>query len=367
MTVSLAIPTDSGVWRERRKLLEESLNSAPIRKYAKRRIKEVIAVFLARQTLRLDLTDEYFVKVLEESPRTVQRTFQLMEELGLLVRRTYPPRQYKKGNFTHFRQLRHLFLKIPKSSTSMGRQKLPLGNLKSRQDGNKNPSSTVLTDKREGIESLSFKKNFRELTPEEYLARCDSVPERSWFYWCRNIWKADPKRFGLLSNIYKKIQNRPDLLEEVLFCARKEKIRLEKMMGYIVHGIRIRLGLVTTKQQAVKSEKQEKSVDERKKDREATFRQLRTFDEKVQEPIVAKTEKTKERTEKLLERLRNWEAEKERDEKTEVETKNAPEPIQMNRAGAFARLAENLQGSSTTVKLNFPTFGNGVVMPKCGS
>jgi hypothetical protein len=154
------------------------------------------------------------------SRATVQRTLQILEELGLLRRLTGPPKKQADGSWT---QQRKLVLLLPKSLSYLVSHSARQPEL---EDKPLAKNSTQSVKQRDFV---------------DYLCEQQRVSKGAWAYWLRRN-QAAPQTFGyLLSSIHQKILHRPDVLESILFDAEAQKLRGKQLVGYTISEIRSRI------------------------------------------------------------------------------------------------------------------------------
>ena len=75
----------------------------------------------------------------------------------------------------------------------------------------------------------------------DYLCEQQRVSKGSWAFWLRRN-EAAPQTFGyLLGSIHQRIQNRPDVLESILFDGEEQKLKGKQLVGYTVAEIKSRI------------------------------------------------------------------------------------------------------------------------------
>ena len=207
------------LWANRYRKLKSWVQSLP--PLLVLRAEKFISVFFKRKSLSLRLSDNYLIKLWGNISRaTVQRTLQKLEQLGLLRRLTGPPKRQPDGSWT---QQRKLVLLLPKSlsylvSHSAQRPKLevkPLGK-----------NSTQSVKQRDFV---------------DYLCEQQRVSKGAWAYWLRRN-EAAPQTFSyLLGSIHQRIQNRPDVLENILFDGLEQRLRGRQLVGFTIAEIKSRI------------------------------------------------------------------------------------------------------------------------------
>ncbi|MEC8360074.1 MAG: hypothetical protein VXZ92_09850, partial [SAR324 cluster bacterium] len=74
----------------------------------------------------------------------------------------------------------------------------------------------------------------------DYLSLQRRVTKGAWAFWLRKN-EAAPQTFGyLLGSIHQRIQNRPDVLESILFDGEEQKLRGKQLVGFTVSEIKAR-------------------------------------------------------------------------------------------------------------------------------
>ena len=184
------------------------------------RAEKFISVFFKRKSLSLRLSDSYLKKIWGNISRaTVQRTLKKLERLGLLRRLTGPPKKQPDGSWT---QQRKLVLLLPKSLSYLVSHSARQPKL---EDKPLAKNSTLQ------VKSLAF---------EEYLSLQRRVSKGAWAFWLRKN-EAAPQTYGyLLSSIHQRIQNRPDILESILFDGLEQKLQGKQLVGYTIAEIKSR-------------------------------------------------------------------------------------------------------------------------------
>ncbi|MEK9702218.1 MAG: hypothetical protein VW829_09375, partial [Deltaproteobacteria bacterium] len=75
----------------------------------------------------------------------------------------------------------------------------------------------------------------------DYLCEQRRVSKGAWAYWLRKN-EAAPETFGyLLGSIHQRIQNRPDVLESILFDGLEQKLRGKQLVGFTIAEIKSRI------------------------------------------------------------------------------------------------------------------------------
>ena len=207
------------LWAKRSTHLRTQLDNLALKKTQHLDAQALIKVFLIRKSLRLKLSDAYLAKVWRMSLRNVQNCLQQLEEVGLIKRFTQPPRKRPEG----WRQERTICLIIRNSTSSLVSKKWRQSNLQAKP---------VEKNSTQRLKSLAF---------EDYLSLQNKVSKGAWAYWLRKN-EASPRTFGyLLSSIYQRIQNRPDVLESILFDGEEQKLKGKQLVGYAVAEIKSRI------------------------------------------------------------------------------------------------------------------------------
>ena len=175
----------------------------------------------SRRSLSLRLSDSYLIKLWGNISRaTVQRTLQKLEELGLLRRLTGPPKKQADGSWT---QQRKLVLLLPKSLSYLVSHSARQPELEDKPLA-KNSTQSVK------------QKDF-----VDYLCEQQRVSKGAWAYWLRKN-EAAPQTFGyLLGSIHQRIQNRPDVLENILFDSLEQRLRGRQLVGFAIAEIKSRI------------------------------------------------------------------------------------------------------------------------------
>jgi hypothetical protein len=189
------------------------------------RAEKFVQVFLKRKSLSLRLADNYLAQLWGGISRaTVQRTLQTFEELGLLKRITQPPKKGADGNWT---QERRLVLLLPKRVDEQNSYLVSHSEqLPKLQDSPVDKNST---------------QSAKQKTFVDYLYNQTRVSRSAWAYFLRTQ-QAEPRSFGyLLSSVYQRIQNRPDVLENILFDAKERKLKGKQLVGYTIAEIKLRI------------------------------------------------------------------------------------------------------------------------------
>ena len=211
------------LWSNRYRRLKEWVNSLP--PLLLLRAEKFVQVFLKRKSLSLRLADNYLAQLWGGISRaTVQRTLQTFEELGLLKRITQPPKKGTDGNWT---QERRLVLLLPKRVDE--------------QNSYLVSHSEQLPKLQENPVDQKSTQSVKQKSFVDYLYNQKRVSKGAWAYFLRTQ-QAEPRSFGyLLSSIYQRIQNRPDVLESILFDAEEQKLKGRQLVGYTVSEIKARV------------------------------------------------------------------------------------------------------------------------------
>ena len=185
------------------------------------RTEKFISVFFKRKSLSLRLSDSYLKKIWGNISRaTVQRTLKKLERLGLLRRLTGPPKKQPDGSWT---QQRKLVLLLPKSLSYLVSHSGQQPELQGNPVGK---NSTQSVKQRDFV---------------DYLCEQQRVSKGSWAHWLRKN-EAASQTFGyLLGSIHQRIQNRPDVLENILFDGLEQKLRGKQLVGYTIAEIKARI------------------------------------------------------------------------------------------------------------------------------
>ena len=185
------------------------------------RAEKFISIFFKRKSLSLRLSDNYLIKLWGNISRaTVQRTLKRLEQLGLLRRLTASAKRQPDGSWT---QQRKLVLLIPKSLSYLvshsARQPKLEGNPLAK-------NSTQSVKQRDFV---------------DYLCEQQRVTKGAWAFWLRKN-EAAPQTFGyLLGSIHQRIQNRPDVLENILFDGLEQKLKGKQLVGFTIAEIKSRI------------------------------------------------------------------------------------------------------------------------------
>ena len=185
------------------------------------RAEKFISVFFKRKSLSLRLSDSYLIRLWGNISRaTVQRTLQKLEQLGLLRRLTGPPKRQADGSWT---QQRKLVLLLPKSLSYLVSHSARQPKL----EGKPLAKNSTLQ-----VKPLAF---------VDYLSLQRRVTKGAWAFWLRKN-EAAPQTFGyLLGSIHQRIQNRPDVLESILFDGLQQKLQGKQLVGFTIAEIKARI------------------------------------------------------------------------------------------------------------------------------
>lgn len=199
-------------WKTREIHLHSFMQEFPrrIRKDA----EDLARVFVWRKSTKLQLADNYLMKLWECSRATVQRRLEVLENLGLIKRLTHPPKKDENGNW---KQLRVLLLLVSQKKAQLK------GVLKNSIQKSKPPMAKK--------PKLSF---------ADWLSLRDDVPKGAFMYWMRQ-YGARRNTMGHLVNIWKKVRRRADVLESILWDADGAGIKGTKKVGFIVSEIHARI------------------------------------------------------------------------------------------------------------------------------
>ena len=207
------------LWAKRSTHLRSHIDSLGLKKTQQLDAHALVKVFFFRRSLRLKLSDTYLAKVWQMSLRNVQNRLQQLEQAGLIKRFTQPPRKRPEG----WRQERTICLIIRSSIDSLACKKSKQSNLQAKPV---EENSTLQ------VKSLAF---------EDYLSLQRRVSKGAWAFWLRKN-EAAPQTFGyLLGSIHQRIQNRPDILESILFDGLEQKLRGKQLVGFTIAEIKSRI------------------------------------------------------------------------------------------------------------------------------
>jgi DNA-binding Lrp family transcriptional regulator len=201
------------LWAKRSAHLRSHIDSLGLKKTQQLDAHALVKVFFFRRSLRLKLSDTYLAKVWQMSLRNVQNRLQQLEQAGLIKRLTGKAKRTAEG----FRQDRRIVLLVGKKSQQLNLQAKP------------------------AIDNSTLQVKIKPKMPYmDYLALQNKVSKGSWAFWLRQN-QAYPKTFGyLLTNVYEKIKNRPDILESILFDGDAAKLKDARLVGYVVSEIKTR-------------------------------------------------------------------------------------------------------------------------------
>ncbi|MEC8543320.1 MAG: hypothetical protein VXY89_07145 [SAR324 cluster bacterium] len=216
-------PRKRQLWANRYRRLKDWVNSLPPLLIL--RAEKLIQVFLRRKSLHLRLADNYLIELWGHISRaTVQRTLKQLERLGLLKRITGPPKRQGDGSW---KQDRKLILLLPKKDPSEHSYLVSHSVQQLKLQGNPvGKNSTQSVKQRDFV---------------DYLCEQQRVSKGSWAHWLRKN-EAASQTFGyLLGSIHQRIQNRPDVLENILFDGLEQKLRGKQLVGYTIAEIKARI------------------------------------------------------------------------------------------------------------------------------
>ena len=207
------------LWAKRSTHLRTQLDNLALKKTQHLDAQALIKVFLIRKSLRLKLSDAYLAKVWRMSLRSVQYRLRQLEEVGLIKRFTQPPRKRPEG----WRQERTICLIIRNSTSNTVGRKWRQSNLQALPVEKKSTFQ---------VQPLAF---------VDYLSLQNKVSKGAWAYWLRRN-KAAPQTFSyLLGSIHQRIQNRPDVLENILFDGLEQKLTDKQLVGFTIAEIKARI------------------------------------------------------------------------------------------------------------------------------
>ena len=207
------------LWAKRSTHIRTHLDNLALKKAQHLDAQALIRVFLLRKSLRLKLSDVYLAKLWRMSMRNVQYRLGQLEEAGLVKRFTQPPKKHPEG----WRQERSICLIIHSGSDSLACKKSRQSNLQAKPVED---NSTLQ------VKSLDF---------VDYLSLQRKVSKGAWAYWLRRN-EASPQTFGyLLGSIHRKIKDRPDVLESILFDGEAQKLKGRQLVGYTISEIKTRI------------------------------------------------------------------------------------------------------------------------------
>ncbi len=209
------------LWAKRSIHVRSYLDNLALKKSQHQDAQSLVKVFFLRRSLRLKLTDTYLAKLWQMSLRNVQNRLQQLEQAGLIKRMTGPPRKRIEG----WRQERKLVLLVKSANASLASKKCQQFNLQAKPVEKESTLQVKIKPKMPYV---------------DYLALQNKVSKGSWAFWLRQN-QAYPKTFGyLLTNVYEKIKNRPDILESILFDGDAAKLKDARLVGYVVSEIKTR-------------------------------------------------------------------------------------------------------------------------------
>ena len=206
------------LWANRYRKLKSWVQSLP--PLLVLRAEKFISVFFKRKSLSLRLSDNYLIKLWGNISRaTVQRVLKRLEQLGLLRRLTASAKKQSDGSWT---QQRKLVLLLPKSL----------------------PYLVSHSARQPELEDKPLAKNSTQSVKQrdfvDYLCEQQRVTKGAWAFWLRKN-EAEPRTFGyLLKSIHQRIQNRPDVLENILFDGEEQKLRGKPLVGFTISEIKAR-------------------------------------------------------------------------------------------------------------------------------
>ena len=206
------------LWANRYRRLKSWVQSLP--PLLVLRAEKFISVFFKRKSLSLRLSDNYLIKLWGNISRaTVQRTLQKLEQLGLLKRLTASAKRQPDGSWT---QQRKLVLLLPKSLSYL----VSHSGQQPKLEGN-----PLAKNSTQGVKQRDF---------VDYLCEQQRVSKGAWAFWLRKN-EAEPRTFGyLMGSIHPRIQNRPDVLESILFDGLEQKLRGKQLVGFTIAEIKAR-------------------------------------------------------------------------------------------------------------------------------
>jgi len=215
--------TKQKIWAQRNSRLRSFLPSLPRR--LRDDAKALIEIFKIRQSLKLRLCDKYLEALWETSRSTVQRTLKKLEAAGLITRVTFPPKREKDGGW---KQMRYLVLKLPKEQKS---------SLVCHSDQQSNLQSSTVGDN-----STQAVKQKTKIPFLDYLTTQVTVSPAAFMYFVRSEGASESSMGHLKKNVWPLIKNRPDKLEEILWCAKDENLKGSQLIGFLVTQIQQQLG-----------------------------------------------------------------------------------------------------------------------------
>ena len=202
------------VWSKRSIHLRSHIDSLGLKKTQRLDAHALVKVFFFRRSLRLKLSDTYLAKVWQMSLRNVQNRLQQLEQAGLIKRLTGKAKRTAEG----FRQDRQIVLLVGKKSQQLNLQAKP------------------------AVDNSTQRVKAKPKMPYvDYLALQAKVSKGSFAFWLRQN-NASPKTMGyLLGSVHQRIQNRPDILESILFDAEEKKVKGRQLVGYVVSEVKARI------------------------------------------------------------------------------------------------------------------------------
>ena len=202
------------VWSKRSIHLRSHIDSLGLKKTQRLDAHALVKVFFFRRSLRLKLSDTYLAKVWQMSLRNVQNRLQQLEQAGLIKRLTAKAKRTAEG----FRQDRQIVLLVGKKSQQLSLQAKP------------------------AVDNSTQRVKAKPKMPYvDYLALQAKVSKGSFAFWLRQN-NASPKTMGyLLGSVHQRIQNRPDILESILFDAEEKKVKGRQLVGYVVSEVKARI------------------------------------------------------------------------------------------------------------------------------
>jgi len=202
------------VWSKRSIHLRSHIDSLGLKKTQRLDAHALVKVFFFRRSLRLKLSDTYLAKVWQMSLRNVQNRLQQLEQAGLIKRLTGKAKRTAEG----FRQDRQIVLLVGKKSQQLSLQAKP------------------------AVDNSTQRVKAKPKMPYvDYLALQAKVSKGSFAFWLRQN-NASPKTMGyLLGSVHQRIQNRPDILESILFDAEEKKVKGRQLVGYVVSEVKARI------------------------------------------------------------------------------------------------------------------------------
>jgi hypothetical protein len=86
----------------------------------------------------------------------------------------------------------------------------------------------------------AVKSKLPPLSFKDWLSLRQDVPVGAWLYWMRR-WGANPNTFGHLRRVWELIQNRADILEEVLWAADHAGFKDRRRVAFVVSEVKARV------------------------------------------------------------------------------------------------------------------------------